>query len=255
MRVWLKPGYYSRALAVAPRKIVFPQAETAAKKALSLDDDLGDARTTLASVKAVYNYDFEGAFAEYERTLQVHPNDATAHHWFAGDLGGVGSQRARGRRGEARSGTRSSLSHDQCKLRGTDVHAGQLDEAIAQLRETVEMDGSFYIGRGILGLALELKGQIPEARAEYEKAIALSDDPRALGSSRPPLWHDRPKGGGHEDPGATEGGARASLRRRFCASRRYPSVWGVSDQALSWLEQGFQERSGLAPLPSAYLHS
>ena len=59
----------------------------------------------------------------------------------------------------------------------TYIRAGQLDEAIAQLHKTVEMDGSFYFGRGMLGVALELKGQIPEAIAEYEKAIALSDDP------------------------------------------------------------------------------
>ena len=60
---------------------------------------------------------------------------------------------------------------------GTYIHAGRLDEAIAQLRKTVEMDGSFYYWPRILGVALELKGQIPEAMAEYEKAIALSDDP------------------------------------------------------------------------------
>ena len=62
------------------------QAEAAAKKALSLDDDLADARTALAAVKVLYNYDFAGALTEFERAIQLHPNDATAHHWFADDV-------------------------------------------------------------------------------------------------------------------------------------------------------------------------
>ena len=70
---------------MAPQEIVFPQAEAAAKKALSLDDDSADARTALASVKADYDYDFAGALIDYERAIQLHPNDATAHHWFGAD--------------------------------------------------------------------------------------------------------------------------------------------------------------------------
>jgi FOG: TPR repeat len=57
------------------------------------------------------------------------------------------------------------------------IHLGRLDEAIAQLRKTVEMDGGFYYARYALGLALELKGAIPEAIAEYQKAIAITEDP------------------------------------------------------------------------------
>ena len=61
------------------------------------------------------------------------------------------------------------------------IHSGRLDEAVAQLRKTVEMDGGFYYARYALGLALELKGAIPEAIAEYQKAIGNTEDPVPLG--------------------------------------------------------------------------
>ena len=223
-------------------KDCFPQAEAAAKKALSLDDDSAEARTTLASVKAVYNYDFAGALIDYERAIQLHPNDATAHHWLGVDLARLGqTERAVAEAKRALALDPLSLIIN-VSLGFAYVDAGQLDEAIAQLRKTVEMDGSFYYGRVMLGEALELKGQIPEAMAEYEKAIALSDDPL---------------------PQAVLGHLYGTIGRRAEATKilaqlkearqhRYIDAWclaivslglGDRDRALSWLEQGYQDRS------------
>ena len=57
------------------------------------------------------------------------------------------------------------------------IHAGRLDEAIAQLRKTVELDGTFFYSRYNLAQALELKGLIPEAMAEYQKTMSMTEDP------------------------------------------------------------------------------
>lgn len=43
------------------------------------------------------------------------------------------------------------------------------------------MDPRFYFAHWILGEALELKGQLREALAEYKKAAELDDDPYVLG--------------------------------------------------------------------------
>src|SRR5437870_5676664 len=48
-----------------------PHAETAARKALSLDETLSDAVAVLASIKAEYDFDFPSARAEYERAIQL----------------------------------------------------------------------------------------------------------------------------------------------------------------------------------------
>jgi tetratricopeptide (TPR) repeat protein len=127
-------------------------------------------------------------------------------------------------------------------LGGAYIYGGQLDEGIAQLRKTVEMDGSFYYGRGILGLALELKGQIPEAMAEYEKAIALSDDPLPQAV----LGHLYGTIGRRAEATKILAQLKEARQQRYIDAYSLALVYlglGDRDQALSWLEQGFQERS------------
>jgi tetratricopeptide (TPR) repeat protein len=92
---------------------------------------------------------------------------ATAHQWFANDtLANVGDPLS------LVINTNLGVAY---------IHAGRLDEAIAQLRKTVEMDSAFYYARYSLALALELKGLIPEAVAEYQKTISINDDAVPLG--------------------------------------------------------------------------
>ena len=86
--------------------------------------------------------------AEYERALQLNPNDATAHQWFANDtLANVG-QNERELAELKRAVELDPLSLViNSNLGVAYIHAGRLDEAIAQLRKTVEMDGAFYYAR------------------------------------------------------------------------------------------------------------
>ena len=58
--------------------------------------------------------------------------------------------------------------------------ARRYDEAIAQLRRTLVLDGNFSYAHWNLGIALYLKGDVNAAIAEYEKAAALDDDPYVM---------------------------------------------------------------------------
>src|SRR6266404_4319701 len=154
----------------------FPQAESAARKALALDDTLSDAHAALASLKGLNGFDYPGAIIEYERALQLNPNDATAHQWFANDtLANIG-QNEREVAVMKRAVELDPLSLIiNANLGVAYLHDGRLDEAITQLRKTVEMDGAFYYGRYSLAQALELKGAIGEATTEYQKTISISE--------------------------------------------------------------------------------
>jgi TolB-like protein/Flp pilus assembly protein TadD len=160
----------------------FPQAETAARKALALDDTSSTAHAALASLKGLNGFDYPGAIAEYERTLQLNPNDATARQWFANDtLANVGqTEREIAELKHAVELDPLSLVINS-NLGVAYIHAGRLDDAIAQLRKTVELDGAFYYSRYNLAQALELKGLIPEATAEYQKTVSMTEDPVPLG--------------------------------------------------------------------------
>jgi TolB-like protein len=148
----------------------FPQAEAAARKALALDDTSSTAHAALASLKGLNGFDYPGAIAEYERTLKLNPNDATTRQWFANDtLANVG-QNERELAVLKRAVELDPLSLIINSNFGVAyIHAGRLDEAIAQLQKTVELDGTFYYARYNLAQALELKASSPKPRQSIRK--------------------------------------------------------------------------------------
>ena len=68
----------------------YPKAKAAAIKALELDDTLGEAHTSLAYSLVNYDWDWRGAEKEYQRAIQLNPNYATAHQWYAECLSMLG---------------------------------------------------------------------------------------------------------------------------------------------------------------------
>jgi TolB-like protein/Flp pilus assembly protein TadD len=225
-------------------KDCFPQAEAAAKKALALDDTSSSAHAALASLKGLNGFDYPGAISEYERALQLNPNDATAHQWFANDtLANVG-QNERELTEMKRAVELDPLSLViNSNLGWAYIHLGRLDEAIAQLRKTVEMDGAFYYARYALGLALELKGAIPEAISEYQKAIAITEDPVPLGM----LGRLYAAQGRKDDAQKILQQLRQRREQHYTAAYSLALVYlglGDRNEAINWLEQGYQERDG-----------
>jgi tetratricopeptide (TPR) repeat protein len=123
------------------------------------------------------------------------------------------------------------------------VHAGRLDEAIAQLRKTVELDGAFYYGRYNLALALELKGAIPEAIAEYQKTISLNEDPVPLGM----LGRLYAAQGRKEEAQKILHQLRQKREQHYTPAYSLALVYlGLGDrhEALNWLEEGYREHDG-----------
>ena len=222
----------------------FPQAEAAARKAVALDDTSSTAHATLASLKGLNGFDYPGAIAEYERTLQLNPNDATARQWFANDtLANIG-QNEREVAELKRAVELDPLSLIiNSNLGWAYIHAGRFDEAIAQLRKAVEMDGAFYYARYALALALELKGVIPEAIAEYQKTVSITEDPVPLGLlGRLYATHGR-----KDEAQKILEQLRQRREQRYTQAYSLALVYlglGDRNEALNWLEQGYRERDG-----------
>ena len=225
-------------------KDCFPQAETAAKKALALDDTSSDAHAALASLKGLNGFDYPGAIVEYERTLQLNPNDATARQWFANDtLANIGqTEREIAELKRAVELDPLSLIINS-NLGVAYIHAASLDEAIAQLRKTVELDSTFYYAHYNLAEALELKGLIPEAMAEYQKTESMTEDPVPLGMlGRLYALH-----------GQQDEALKILQRLRQNREQRYTAAYGLAlinvglgdrNEAVNWLEQGYRDHDG-----------
>ncbi len=165
--------------AAAPKDSI-PQAKAAVKKALELDSNLAEAHAS-AAILAGNDFQFEQSISEFERSIQLSPNYATAHHWF-----GDGPLMTLGRFERAVSEGKRAVELDPLALiNNADlgwiyINARRYDDAISQLRKTIEIDPRFYLARYYLGQALQLKGQLKEGIDEYRAAVELNDDPVAL---------------------------------------------------------------------------
>ena len=50
---------------------------------MELDETLAEPHTALAVFKQSYEFDWAGAEREYRRALELNPNYASAHQWYA----------------------------------------------------------------------------------------------------------------------------------------------------------------------------
>lgn len=222
----------------------YPKAEAFAQKALAIDESSAEALVGLASVKARYHFDVEGALADYERAIQLNPNDATAHHWIGGDCFAATGQHAREVAELKRALELDPLSPIIASNLGVAfTRAGRVEEAVVQLRKTIELHDDFYPAHREYALALELQGKIPQAIAQYEKAAALTDDPIPLGAL----------GRIYGITGRRDEAQKILDQLRRLRAQRYTAAYslalvalglGDKNEALHWLEQSYLERDG-----------
>src|SRR5262249_15697331 len=160
------------------------KAKAAALKALELDGSLAEAHTTLGGIKSDYEWDFAGTEVELRKALDLNPNYATAHHWYAQYLSQMG------RHDEAI--TRIERAHELDPLSliinsvvgDTYIKARQYDKAIAQLQKTIEMDKNFVRAHRYLAEAYIGKGMYREAISELETADTLTGEDAAKVAQR-----------------------------------------------------------------------
>src|ERR1039458_5047782 len=117
------------------------EAQGAAEKALQLDSTLAEAHTSLAAVKILHDWDWQGAEQEFHRALDLNPNFAQAHHWYGNLLLGP---------------------------------AGRHEEAISELQRAQELDPLSVIINADTGFAYYLAGRYDLALQAYQRVLATN---------------------------------------------------------------------------------
>ena len=228
--------------AVMSSKEAFPKAKDAAIHALAIDSTLGEAHNSLAFCLEGFDWDFESAGKEFQQAIELNPGYATARHWYAWHLGLMG------RYDEAIAEMKKAQNLDPLSLIiNSDLAellliAHSYDESIRQSRKTIEMDPNFALAHNQLGQAYLQEHKNEEAVAELQDAVQLSgNSPTCLTNLARALVASGKK---REASDLLE-----TLKKRATPSYSYAAEiamiyasLGDKDQAMSWLQKGFDER-------------
>lgn len=158
---------------LSPREAM-PRARAAAKKALEIDETLGEAHAALAYISALHDYDWEAAEKGFQRALALNPGYATARHWYALHLA------YQGKLDQAQAEIERAREIDPLSLQINTDMVGVFylrrayDQAVEQARKTLDLDATFPDAHLMLALAYKQKGMYAEALAEGEKAASFS---------------------------------------------------------------------------------
>jgi TolB-like protein/DNA-binding winged helix-turn-helix (wHTH) protein/Tfp pilus assembly protein PilF len=236
---WISLGWYGY---LSPKE-TYPRVKAAALKALELDATLGEAYTSLAMASMNYDWDWSAAEREFRKAIELNPNYANAHHWYADYLSAVG------RHEQAIAESKRALELDPVSpiinawLGWRYYFARQFDQAIDQYRETLEIDPDFVPVHLVLGQAYEQKGMLKEAIAELEKAASLSQGAPLYAAS---LAHAYAVAGRRNEAETLLHQMNERAHHAYVPSFHVAIIYaglGRKDETLAWLEKGYQERS------------
>ena len=150
------------------------RARVAAEKALSIDENLAEAHTSLGLVLKDHDWDFAAAAKSFERAIELNPSYATARQWYAENLVLLGEyDAALEQMRRAAELDRFSLIID-AGVGWTLLQARRYDEAAEHLRRTLELDPDFARAHFYLGRVYEQLGRWEEAERATLEAIRLS---------------------------------------------------------------------------------
>jgi TolB-like protein/Tfp pilus assembly protein PilF/tRNA A-37 threonylcarbamoyl transferase component Bud32 len=151
------------------------RAEVAARRAIALDERLGEA---YASLGLIVQNRFRWAEAEKlkKQAIKLSPNYVNAHEWYGAQLVGLG------RTEEGIKEIRITEGLDPLSLRAktlaawTLYQANQFDEALNRARQIIDLDKNYPQGYSQMGFALWGMGRVEEALPNFQKFDQMLPD-------------------------------------------------------------------------------
>ena len=222
-----------------------PKSNAAARRALELDAALAHPHAVLGDNEIAYDWDFAGGEAEYKKALELDPNDATAHEFYADHIGMIGGREQEALAEINRAHQLDPMSPIISTMVGV-VHnlAREYDEAIAVCKKVANENPTFATVHSCLAQAYWGKRMYPEVIEEWKANAQLSGD-RAESDFASALEQGFHSGGWK---GALTNGIEVLLAQRKTG---YVSAYLIAtlyaelrdkDQAFRWLSIAYQDR-------------
>ena len=231
-----------------------PKGKAAAERAVALDDASAGAHQVLAVVRSWTDWDWAGAEPEWRRALELDPNSASTHAYYAHFLANLG------RADEAVPHAERALELDPLNALFHGLYGMVLqyqrrwDESLVAARTALSLQPDMPVARGVLQDAYIAKGMRDEQLADQRERIAR--DPERVAAF---------------EQGLAEGGYEGAQRRiadllaaRYEKARGVPDagarrvfmpVWiawryldaGDCERAIDWLEEAYEARDPNLP--------
>jgi serine/threonine-protein kinase len=219
-------------------------AREAALRALSLDERQAQAHAVLGFVRLHADWDWTGAEGDLRRALEIEPQAATPHLWYAIVL------EATGRSEEAMAEARQAV---QIEPRKAHVRAGlgyrlywarRYDEAVEELTAALDLDPALETAHYFVGRARVQQGRFAEARAAFARARKLSPEDPNLKSAM--AYLEAKAGRRKESDKVYFEVERLALRGLPFGSQvaGIRLAQGDRDAALRWLERAHEGHEG-----------
>jgi serine/threonine protein kinase/Tfp pilus assembly protein PilF len=224
-----------------------PKAEAASRKALSINESLAEAHTSLAFITYRYHLKWAEAEEHFRKAIALNPNYATAHQWYGSYLAAL----RRHDESVVEAKTAHELEPFSLTIYSDYVrslyYAGRLDEAKKESLKLVEMDPNFGRAYYELGLVLEEEGKPEDAIAAFKLALkSLPDNVAALTA----LGHAQGLAGKRADAEKMINRLQELSKQQYVSPFQTAVVYAGLDErqlALDWLEKSHQERFNWLP--------
>jgi serine/threonine-protein kinase len=230
---------------ITPPEEAGPKVKATALQAIALDDSSADAHEALALFRTWTDWDWAGAEVEWQRALEIDPNNANAHAYYAHFLAITGSIDEGVQHGER------AIELDPFNALFHGLYAMVLyfdrryDDAIAAANAAMTIQPEERIAKSALWRSLYAKGMLDEFLAGQRENIAR--DPERVTAFEQGLEEAGFKGAQRAiaDIWAARYGSPGGIGARAIGSHYL--LAGDNARALDWLEQAHEDRDPNLP--------
>jgi len=226
----------------------YPKSNAAARRALELDPTLAHPHAVLGSNEMGYDWDFAGGEAEFKKAIELDPNDATAHQWYAERLGDMAGR-------EKDAWAEINFAHQldpqspiiRRVIGSVLMMARRYDEGIAVCKQLESEDPSYPLAHDCLAQLYWAKRMYPQVVEEWKiyGQITGNRDDAEFGDAlergfRSSGW----KGALLEVIRIRENQRKTGYASPYMIARSYADL-GDKEKAFEWLDIAYREHDWL----------
>ena len=222
-------------------KMAFPKAREAAVRAIELDQTLSEAHVSLGLIKAIFDWDWEGAEREFKQAIELNSNYAPAYSGYSYYF------TATGKLDEAITECKKAIELDPLSAVLNDplnialLRAGRLEEAREQLKKLIDMEPNYPHAWWVLGQTYISESKYEEGILKIEKALNLSKNNALILSGLGWAYAiSSRKSDAQKVIDDLKGRMKNEYIRPYLFAKIYASL-GEIDQSFEWLEKAYTE--------------